>query len=116
MFGAWHFSGPTAAALITSVCGAFLARPLLDIGIDVRRRVRDHTLRGQAVLHLAFAKAPPDVYDDGRHAWVSAAGLKRLLRHEEPDDVFAARFAGRWLHRPPRATWFIRADAVLAHT
>ena len=62
--------------------------------------------------HHEFAGIALDVREDTYHLWIEAHGLKRVLRTQEADDVFAARVAsGRWVREGYRL--WLRGDAVV---
>ncbi len=62
----------------------------------------------------SFAGVPLHVVDDGRQVWIGGDGLQRVLGRCEPEDVLAARHAGRW-QRNAEGALLLRVDAVLQH-
>ncbi len=114
-FAAWRWLDLTVAVLTAPLWGMLLARPILDIAIDVHRRLREAALPGDGGSHHAVGGVSLEVIEEGPFAWIAATGLKRSLGHRETDDVFAARFPGGWIRREPRARLYIRADAVIRH-
>ncbi len=68
--------------------------------------------RDQGRFH-SFAGVQLDIEDDGRHTWVAAEGLQRVLGRREADEVAAARHAGHW-QRNRDDELMLRVDAVVA--
>lgn len=69
-------------------------------------------LRGRHGNHHEFAGIALEVREDTYHLWIEAHGVKRVLRMQEADDVFAARLAsGRWVREGYRL--WLRGDAVV---
>lgn len=103
----------------STICALFIGVPRLLIWVSGRASdtLKSAALRGRHGNHHEFAGIALDVREDTYHVWIEAQGLKRVLRTQEADDIFAARVAsGRW-QREGRALW-LRGDAVvdyLAH-
>lgn len=76
--------------------------------------VRAHNWRSEQGRHHSFGGVALYVQDDGRHVWLAADDLRRVLRSPEPDDVTAARHAGHW-RRDDRGALLLRVDAVVAY-
>ncbi len=64
--------------------------------------------------HHSFGGLPLRIDDDGRHVWVGASGLQRVLGNDDREEVLAARFAGRW-RRDEDGELLLRVDAVAEH-
>lgn len=60
----------------------------------------------------SFNGVPLDIEDDGRHQWVAAEGLQRVLGTQEPEPALAARHTGRW-QRNEAGVLLLRVDAVV---
>ncbi len=82
----------------------------LDQLLYLRRAAQWQPLAGR---HYAFGGVPLAIEDDGRHLWVAASDLQRVLHTREREDVVAARHAGRW-RRGTRGQLQLRVDAVVA--
>ena len=54
------------------------------------------------------------IEDDGRHTWVDGAGLQRVLRTRDAEEVLAARLPGHW-RRDSDGELLLRVDAVVRH-
>jgi hypothetical protein len=100
---AWSFSqwqGALRFALVAAIALLYVVLVLPHLGVRAIDRLvlllRTLHWRHEQGHHHAFAGVPLQVSDDGRHAWVAAQGLQRALGRREPDDVLAARHAGRW--------------------
>jgi hypothetical protein len=93
-----------------------LLMPALGVrGLDaVLDKLREWRWRAEEGRHHAFEGVSIEVRDDGRHAWIAGADLRRLLRTRDGDDVLAARHAGRW-QRDDRGRLWLRDDAVVEH-
>ena len=63
--------------------------------------------------HHSFDSIPLDVQEDGRHVWLRAADLNRVLRAHEPEDVTAARHSGYW-RRDDEGALHLRFDGIVA--
>ena len=61
--------------------------------------------------HHAFGGVALRIEDDGRHVWLAAEDLQRVLRTQEPEDALAARHTGRW-QRDAQGLLWLRVDAV----
>lgn len=121
---AWSFSqwqGALRFVLAAAIALLYVVLVLPHLGVRAIDRLvlllRTLHWRHEQGHHHAFAGVPLQVSDDGRHAWVAAQGLQRALGRREPDDVLAARHAGRW-RRDAQGTLWLRVDTVvdvLAH-
>jgi hypothetical protein len=121
---AWSFSqwqGALRFVLAVAIALLYVVLVLPHLGIRVIDRVilqlRTIHWRHEQGCHHAFGGVPLQVTDDGRFTWVAADGLQRACGHREPEDVLAARHAGRW-RRDRRGTLWLRVDTVvdvLAH-
>lgn len=81
-----------------------------DLQAEARYRLGAHE-DGQ---HHAFAGVTLKVDDDGRHVWLDAAGLQRVLGLKETEDITAARTPGNWRRDDKGRTW-LRVDAVIQY-
>ena len=63
--------------------------------------------------HHSFDSIPLDVQEDGRHVWLRAADLNRVLRAHEPEDVTAAQHSGCW-RRDDEGALHLRVDGIVA--
>ena len=61
--------------------------------------------------HHAFGGVSLRIEDDGRHVWLAAVDLQRVLRTQEPEDALAARHSERWQRDAEGLLW-LRVDAV----
>jgi hypothetical protein len=68
--------------------------------------------RDEEGRHHAFGGVSLHIEDDGRHLWLAAVDLQRVLRSDEPDDAFAARHSERW-RRDGQGRLWLRLDAVV---
>lgn len=62
--------------------------------------------------HHEFGGVALHIEDDGRHLWLAAEDLQRVLRLNEPEDAFAARHSERW-QRDAKGQLWLRLDAVV---
>jgi hypothetical protein len=76
--------------------------------------VRAAIWRREHGRHHSFDGVALDVHDDGRHVWLAAADLNRVLRVQEPEDVTAARHSGHW-RRDDDGALHLRVDGIVAH-
>ncbi len=81
---------------------------------DLHAAVRDKLGAYNDGSHHAFAGITLQVEDDGRHVWLDAPGLQRVLGLKEADDVTAARTPGNWRRDDGGHTW-LRVDAVIQY-
>lgn len=79
----------------------------------VIHQVRALLWRSEQGRHHSFGGITLHLHDDGRFVWLAAADLHLLLRTTEPEDVTAARHAGRW-RRDEDGVLQLRVDAVVA--
>lgn len=79
---------------------------------DITLLVRTWLWKDQQGRHHSFGGIALHIEDDGRHAWIGADGLQRVLHLEENEDVFASRHPGRWRRDDEGRLW-LRADAVV---
>jgi len=70
--------------------------------------------RREGGRHHSFDGVALDVQDDGRHVWLPAADLNRVLRVHELEDVTAARHSGYWQHDNEGAVQ-VRVDGIVAY-
>jgi hypothetical protein len=113
-----HRSGVSLPLLLTSIGVALL----LGLGVYTLQRLwgwlwsraRAHAWRHEEGRFHAFDGVPLRVQDDGRHVWLAGAGLLRVLRSRDREDVLAARHAGRWRRDDAGQLW-LRVDAVVEH-
>jgi hypothetical protein len=80
----------------------------------IARLVRSWLWRGRQGRHHSVGGVMLDVRDDGRQVWIAGADLQRCLGTRDPEDVLAARHAGRW-RRDDDGVLLLRADAVVDH-
>jgi hypothetical protein len=97
------------AALLLVVLIPFYGVRMLDQLLYAGRWWRWRREEGQ---HLAFEGIALHPQDDGRHCWLPATEVQRLLRRREPEDVLAARHASRW-QRDASGRLLLRVDAVV---
>lgn len=116
---AWAFQTLRfAMAIFLGLCGAVVLITLATPHIGVR--MLDHVIlmlrtlhwREQQGRHHAFGGVPLHIEDDGRHMWIAGADLQRALGSQDPEDVLAARHAGRW-RRSESGLLLLRVDAVV---
>lgn len=109
--------GPLKAALLAAVFFVLVAAALwfaLQKVGDLHAAVREQLGAGLAGRHHAFAGVTLQVEDDGRHVWLDAPGLQRVLGLKETDDITAARTPGQWRRGDDGRTW-LRVDAVIQY-
>lgn len=82
----------------------------LDVFIH---QIRAALWRSEQGRHHSFDGITLNLYHDGRFVWLAAADLLLLLRTNEPEDVTAARYSGRW-RRDGDGVLQLRVDAVVA--
>lgn len=116
---AWAFSqwsGALRLVLLLAIVVVYVTWVLPFVGVRlldaVILRLRSWHWAPQQGRHHAFAGVPLDIHDDGRHLWVDAGGLQRVLGTQDADDVLAARHSGRWRHLPDGRLQ-LRVDAVV---
>lgn len=116
---AWAFSQWTGAlrlVLLLATLMAYVAWALPFLGVRLLDalilRLRSWHWAPQQGRHHAFGGVPLDIHDDGRHLWVGADGLQRVLGTHDADDVLAARHSSRWRHLPDGRLQ-LRVDAVV---
>ncbi len=119
VFG-WTFLkgwGPLKTALLAALFFVCVAGALWW-GIrkfgDLREEVRYRLGAEDDGQHHAFAGVTLKVEDDGRHVWLEAGGLQRVLGLKETDDITAARTPGHWRRDEKGRTW-LRVDAVIQY-
>jgi hypothetical protein len=113
--GLWWWAGPVAAVLSAPIWGLLVARPLMAASGDLFDHARTRAIGDREGRHHAVAGIALDITEAANHPWIGAAALKKLLDHPERDDVFAARFPGRWRHDERSGSLYIRADALAEH-
>ncbi len=109
--------GPIKAALLVAFLFVGIAAGvwygLSKLG-DLHAAVREKLGAHNAGVHHAFAGVALQVADDGRHVWLDAPGLQRVLGLKEADDVTAARTPGNWRRDDNGHIW-LRVDAVIEY-
>jgi len=110
VFHASWWALAAGAALLLVVLVPFYGVRLLDQLLYARRWWQWRHEEGR---HRAFEGIALHPHDDGRHCWLPADEVQRLLRRREPEDVIAARHAGHW-QRDARGRLLLRVDAVVA--
>jgi hypothetical protein len=114
--GLWWWAGPVAAVLSAPIWGLLVARPLMAASADLFEHARTRAIGDRNGRHHAVAGMALDVTEAANQPWIGAAALKKLLDHpQERDDVFAARFPGRWRRDERSGALYIRADALAEH-
>jgi hypothetical protein len=88
----------------------FFMQKVGDIHAAARGRLAD----GTEGNHHAFAGVNLKVEDDGRHVWLDARSLQRVLGLKEANDITAARTPGNWRVDASGRTW-LRVDAVIQY-
>jgi hypothetical protein len=101
------------AALGFALVAAALWYGLGKLG-DLHAAARDKLGAAGDGNHHAFAGVTLQVDDDGRHVWLAAPGLQRVLGLKETDDITAARTPGTWRRDDQGRTW-LRVDAVVQY-
>ena len=81
---------------------------------DWHAAVRDKLGAHNEGRHHAFAGVTLQVDDDGRHVWLAASGLQRVLGLKEAEGITAARTPGTWRRDDKGRTW-LRVDAVIQY-
>lgn len=109
--------GPVKLALLAAVCFVGVAAAvwygMQKVG-DLHAATREQLGARDDGLHHAFGGVTLLVEDDGRHVWLDAPGLQRVLGLKEADDVTAARTPGHWRRADDGRTW-LRVDAVIQY-
>lgn len=114
--GLWWWAGPVAAVLSAPIWGLLVVRPLMAASGDLFDHARTRAIGDREGRHHAVAGIALDITEAANHPWIGAAALKKLLGHpQERDDVFAARFPGRWRQDERSGRLYIRADALAQH-
>ncbi len=117
--GAWAFSqweGALRLVLLAAIVVACVAYLLPRTGVaaveGLIHLARAFHWRHEQGRHHAFGGVTLRIEDDGRHAWVDGCGLQRVLGSTDPEDVLAARHAGRW-RRDRDGELLLRVDSVI---
>lgn len=107
---------PIVIALAVVVAVVTVVTPWLGVRALDRLLLAARALiwRREQGRHHAFAGLSLRVRDDGRHAWIAGEDLRRVLDSRDPDDVLAARVAGKWRRDDDGVLW-LRVDAVVDH-
>ena len=100
-----------AAALVVIV---YVPRWIIALGEQARDGLHHQVWKGVEGRHHAFAGVAFTIADDGRHVWMAAEALKRVLARPEADDVLAARISGKWKLDERQRLW-LRVDGVVEH-
>jgi hypothetical protein len=121
---AWTFSqwqGALPFVLTAAIAVVYITWALPHLGVRILDRLilaaRTLHWRDQQGRHHAFGGVPLQITEDPRHLWVDGQSLQRVLHTHDPEDVLAARHAGRW-KRDAQGALLLRVDAVvdlLAH-
>lgn len=116
----FRWFGAVGLLAVAVVAAVTLSRLLLDTVSELWQQLRAAAHAPVAGEHYAFNRVRIPVRDDGRHVWLDAHAVRRLLALKDRDDVLAARFAGRWRRgdadrRRGEGELWLRADAVVAH-
>jgi hypothetical protein len=102
--------------LVLGVVMAVLALAVPHIGVRLLTRitqwVRARYWAPEEGRFYSFGGVPLRIDDDGRHMWLDADGLQRVLGRREPEDALAARHAGHW-QRGDDGKLVLRVDAVV---
>ncbi len=106
--GRWRALALSVAMLLVLLIPLYGVRLLAHL-LYARRWLQ---WRREEGAHHAFEGVTLHLQDDGRHCWLPAAEVQRLLRRREPEDVLAARHAGRW-QRDARGRLLLRVDAIV---
>ncbi len=83
----------------------------LDAAIDALRAL---IWRHEQGRHHAFNGILLDIQDDGRHVWIAAEGVKRVLGLTDSDARLEVRQAGR-TQRDEEGRLLLRVDALIEH-
>lgn len=103
--------GVVAAGIVVIV---YVPRWIIALGEKAGEGVNTQVWKGVEGHHHAFAGVGFTISDDGRHVWMHADALKRVLARPEADDVLAARISGKWKLDDRQHLW-LRVDAVVEH-
>jgi hypothetical protein len=117
VLGPLHLLGVGLRLLLAlGVLMAFVALLLPHIGVrwltGIVQWVRARYWGPEEGRFHSFGGVPLHIDDDGRHVWVDADGLQRVLGRREPEDALAARHAGHW-QRAADGKLMLRVDAVV---
>jgi hypothetical protein len=113
---AWGY-GPLyvlGVAAVAAVVIVFVPRWIIALGERAGAEVHAQVWKAAEGHHHAFAGVGFTIADDGRHVWMHADALKRVLARPEADDVLAARISGKWKLDERRQLW-LRVDGVVEH-
>jgi hypothetical protein len=112
----WGY-GPLYVLLVaagSAVIIVFVPRWIIGLGERAHQGLHTQVWKGVEGQHHAFAGVSFTMADDGRHMWMHADALKRVLARPEADDVLAARISGKWKLDERQQLW-LRVDAVVEH-
>jgi hypothetical protein len=112
----WGY-GPLAVlgvAAVAAVVIVFVPRWIIALGEKASEGLHTQVWKGVEGQHHAFAGVAFTIADDGRHVWMNAEALKRVLARPEADDVLAARISGKWKLDDRQRLW-LRVDGVVEH-
>jgi hypothetical protein len=102
--------------LVLGVVMAVLALAVPHIGVrlltSTTQWVRARYWAPEEGRFHSFGGVPLRIDDDGRHVWLDADGLQRVLGRREPEEAQAARHAGHW-QRGADGKLMLRVDAVV---
>jgi hypothetical protein len=116
LFHTWGY-GPLYVLLVAAgaaIVIIFVPRWIIAFGERTHEGLNRQVWKDAEGRHHAFAGVGFTMVDDGRHVWMHADALKRVLSRPEADDVLAARISGKWKHDERQQLW-LRVDAVVEH-
>ena len=89
-------------------------RIVLALGGALKDGLRRQLWADEEGRHYSFGGISLHIEHDAHYSWIVGADLQRVLGTHDPDDVLAARLAGRW-RRDDRQQLVLRVDGVVAH-
>jgi hypothetical protein len=113
-FGQWSGAIQLVLVVTSAMACVALAAPWLGVRAldDAIGAIRRLIWRSEQGHHHAIGGISLHIEDDGRHVWIAAQDLQRVLGSHDRDDVLAARHTGRWRRDAQSGLW-LRVDAVV---
>lgn len=115
-YALWRYMGAIGLAASAPLFGVALAKPLLDLGSELRHSVRRRVyarVEGQHFEHRGFHLDIRE--DEGHHRWISLHDVKKLIPALPRPAVLRSQFPQAIQHDPELRGDRIRVDALLAY-
>jgi len=113
---AWRLGGVIAAMTSVALVGVLLAKPLVELFIEIRAAMRARAWAPVQGRHWAFKGIAVDVLEDDEHRrWVRASDVQKIVGYTASDASLRLTYPNGYRNLGAPTAAYFSDDALLVH-